>query len=105
MTERMPEDWNTPIICPIYKKGDAMDCGNYKVISLLYTTLFNIILNHLRPYAVDIIGYYQSGFLVGRSTIDQALIDKYYEFNKKLHLLSISDKHMTQLKEMHYYNI
>jgi len=56
----------------LIEKGNAMDCGNYKGISLLCTTykiLSNIILNRLRPYAVYIKGDYQSGFLVGRSTI------------------------------------
>lgn len=73
MIEKMPEDWNTSIICPIYKKIDAMVCDNYRGISLLYTTykiLFIIILNHLRPYAVDITEDYHSNFLLGRSTID-----------------------------------
>jgi len=59
MIEKMTADWNTSITSPIYKKGDAMDSGNYRGISLLCTTykiLSSIILNRLRPYVVDIIG-------------------------------------------------
>jgi hypothetical protein len=79
--EKIPEDWNTSIICQIHKKIYVIDYGSYRGISLLSIT--NIILNRQRPYAVDIIGDYQSSFLVGRSTIDhifilKQLIEKYY---------------------------
>lgn len=63
MRKKIPEDWKTSIIGPIYKKGDPMDCNNYRGISMLftrYTILSKVIFNHLRPYTVDITGEYQS---------------------------------------------
>jgi len=96
-------------ICPIYKKGDPMNVKNYRGISLLntaYNILSNTLLNRLRPYANNIynntsiqyiIGEYQSGFMSGRSTIDhiftlKQIIEKYYEFNRPLHLIFIDFK-------------
>lgn len=67
--------------------------GNYSLLCMTYTIFSNIFLNYLRLYAVDIEDY-QSGFLVRRSTIYhiftlKRLIEEYYEFNKKLHLLFV----------------
>jgi len=37
-TETIPEGWKTPILCPIFKKGDPPKIENYKGILLLDTS-------------------------------------------------------------------
>ena len=63
--EELPEEWKESIIVPIYRKGDKIDCSNYRGISLLLTTykiLSNILLSRLNPNAEEIIGDHQYGF-------------------------------------------
>jgi hypothetical protein len=57
--EKVPEQWNESIIVPVHKKGDKIDCSNYRGISLLstsYKILSNILLSRLSPYTDEIIG-------------------------------------------------
>lgn len=52
--ERMPRQWSNAIICPIHKKGDLLECTNYRGVSLLlcsYKLLSNILFNRLSQYA------------------------------------------------------
>lgn len=82
-------------LCPIYKKGDALDCRNYRGISLLctsYKILSNVLLNRLIPYTQEIVGEYQAGITKGKSTMDQIqiakqLMEKSYKFNQDLFIL------------------
>ena len=69
--EELPREWKESIIVPIHKKGDRMDCNNYRGISLLstsYKILSNILVSRMTPYANEIIGEYQCGFRRNRST-------------------------------------
>ena len=56
--EELPQEWKESIIVPINKKGDRMDCNNYRGISLLstsYKILSNILLSRMTPYANEML--------------------------------------------------
>jgi hypothetical protein len=72
--EELPGQWKESIIVPLHKKGDKIDCNNYRGISLLstsYKILSNILLSRLGPYIDEIIGDHQCGFQCNRSSTDQ----------------------------------
>jgi hypothetical protein len=89
--EKLPEEWKTGVICPIFKKGCKLDCANYRGISLLPTAykVFSLILaERLQPLMEDFLHPYQAGFRRGMSTTDQIfcirqLIQKSYEMNEE----------------------
>jgi len=60
--ERIPADWNTAIICPIYKKGNSTATENYNrgifLLDVGYKVLTAIILERINVYAQVIIGSY-----------------------------------------------
>jgi hypothetical protein len=61
----MPKEWSMGITQPIYKKGDKLDCSNYKPITLLnvtYKVLSGILYNRLAECAEEILGDYQCGY-------------------------------------------
>jgi hypothetical protein len=62
--------------------------GDYKILP-------NIFLIKINPYIKEIIGGYQAGFIIGRSTVNQNHITKQLaemnrEFNKDIHLMFIN---------------
>jgi endonuclease/exonuclease/phosphatase family metal-dependent hydrolase len=95
--ESMPSAWNVGVICPIFKKGDRMDCRNYRGVTLLsvvYKIFSGVLRARLSKYAERMIGEYQSGFREGRGTIDQVftirqIMEKFYEHDIDLHFLFI----------------
>jgi hypothetical protein len=92
-TETLPVQWNEGIICPIFKKGDRMDCNNYRPIMLLNVAykIFAILLNkRLSEIIENKLGDFQMGFRPNRSTIDniflvRQIFEKCYEYNIELH--------------------
>lgn len=74
LEERIPDDWNLSILCPVHKKGDKTVCANYRGISLLpiaYKILSSVVCERLKTKVGEIIGPYQCGFRPGKSTTDQ----------------------------------
>ena len=95
--ERMPEEREIGVICPIFKKGDRRECSNYRGINLLNTVykIFTcLIYNTLVKYSEMTLGEYQSGFRPSRSTVDQIhvvrqILEKCYEYGIELHNIFI----------------
>ena len=72
-SEIFPDQWNEGIVCPIYIKGDRLDCTNYSPIMLFNVTykIFTILLNNrLSEITENKLGDFQMGFRPNRSTID-----------------------------------
>lgn len=98
--EVIPEDWKISLTCVIHKKGDVLECSNYRGINLLctsYKVFSNILFNRLTMFSEGIIGEYQSGFRRGRSTTEQIftirqILEKTREFGIDLHNLFIDFK-------------
>ncbi|KAL1446132.1 hypothetical protein WDU94_005544 [Cyamophila willieti] len=95
--EDLPQEWTEALIIPILKKGDKLNCNNYRGIALLnntYKILSKIVQKRLEVFTEEIIDEHQAGFVKGRSTMDQILIikesmAKYWEYNKECHLLFV----------------
>ncbi|XP_076914081.1 uncharacterized protein LOC143572952 [Bidens hawaiensis] len=87
-TEKMPDQWRSSVVVPIYKnKGDTQCCGNYRGIKLLSHTMKlweRVIDVRLRPETQ--VEMNQFGFVPGRSTRATATL----YFLKNIQNLSIT---------------
>lgn len=98
--EKLPKEWMEGIVCPIYKKGDKLNCENYRAITLLnaaYKLLSQLLYRRLSPLARDFVGSYQAGFTDARATNDQIfslrqILQKCRELNVPTHHLFIDFK-------------
>ena len=95
--EELPQAWMEGIVCPIYKKGDKLDCGNYRAITILntaYKVLSQLLYRRLAPLTRDFVGSYQAGFTDARAANDQIfslrqILQKCREYNVPTHHLFV----------------
>lgn len=67
-----PDIWKKAKICPIFKKGDKSDIGNYRQITILcnFSKLFeSVLFEYFSFHFTSQISFHQHGFLKGRSTV------------------------------------
>jgi sorting nexin-29 len=91
--KEMPHHRKESTFVNIHKKGDKIDCSNYRGISVLstsYKILSNILLSRLIPYGDETIGDHQCGFRRNMSTTDQMfyihqMLEKKWEYNVTVH--------------------
>ena len=75
-TGEWPTLWTQSVIITLPKKGNLQLCQNYRttiLISHSSSVMLKVILNRLKPQAVEIIAEEQAGFRAGRSTTEQIL--------------------------------
>jgi hypothetical protein len=99
--EKLPDQWNEGIICPVYKKGDRLNCTNFRPITLLNIRykIFAIILNKRLTHIIEEeLSDFKSGFRQNRSTISnifmiRQIVEKCYEHNIYIHNIFIDYTH------------
>ena len=99
--KKLSQQWNEGIICPVYKKGDRLNCNNCRPITLLNIAykIFAILLNNrLIENIENKLEDNQMGFCSNRSTIDNIFIvrqifEKSHECNTDLYNILVDYTH------------
>ena len=96
----MPAEWEEGSVCPISKKGDRLDCSNYRKITLpnIFHKIFSIILfDQLEVYTSRFTRIYLCGFQKRKITTNylhtvKKLLKKTKEYNINKYHISINFK-------------
>ena len=73
-TQLWPQDWKRSVFIPIPKKGNAKECSNYCIVTLIShasKVVLKILQARLQQYVNCKIPDVQTGFSKGRGTRDQ----------------------------------
>jgi hypothetical protein len=76
VSKTSPPEWLVSVLVPVFKKGSAGDCNNYRGIALMsiVAKLYNrLILERLRKTLDTVLRYSQNGFRSLRSTSQHVL--------------------------------
>jgi hypothetical protein len=65
-SEKLPRSWTEGVLFAMYKKGDKLDCKNYRGICLLNKVFAKIQYDRLLPLANATVQHYQAGFQPGK---------------------------------------
>ena len=96
--EKVPEDWQQALICPIHKnKAARTECANYRGVSLLSHTgkLYERIIEHrIRRVIETKVNNCLYGFRPGRSTTDpvfamKMLLEKSWEWDRSKYIVFV----------------
>ena len=91
--DEIPEEWGRAAVINLYKKGDPLQCGNYRGLSLLVTArkcYTTIIKARMNKRLEEILGEEQAGFRPWRSTADMVFVlrqiaEKYIEYDRTVY--------------------
>ena len=86
----IPNELNVSEIVTLFKKGDPLDCGNYRPISLLshvYKLLMQVVYTRIKKDLIEALPKEQAAYQPGHSTIEQIqtiqqIIEKSIEFQQ-----------------------
>ena len=73
-TQQWPQDWKRSVFIPIPKKGNAKECSNYSIISLIShasKAMLKILQSRFQQHVNHELPDVQVGFRKGRGTRDQ----------------------------------
>lgn len=92
-----PDEWTQSVFIPLPKKGDLLQCNNYRTIALVSHAskiLLRVILNRLQSKLENEISQEQAGFRPRRGTRDQItnmriILEKARERNQSLYFCFI----------------
>ena len=96
-TQQWPQDWKKTVFIPIPKKGNAKECSNYRIITLISHTskvMLKILQARPQQYVNCKLPDVQTGLRKGRGTRDQIaniswIIEKARAFKKYVYFCFI----------------